>query len=128
MKRERNSMDNTEFPNEMRTIEDFQEFHRWLDTKNDFNMDIFLNMVLLSGEIGEVAQELKKVHFMVSPDRNKQGEAIPLEEALNIQRENIGQELADCLAYIFKLANYTGVDLQEAYLKKMRKNIDRTWK
>jgi NTP pyrophosphatase (non-canonical NTP hydrolase) len=121
-------MDNTEFPNEMRTIEDFQEFHRWLDAKNDFNMDIFLNMMLLSGEIGEVAQELKKVHFMVSPDRNKQGEAIPLEEALKIQRENIGQELADCLAYIFKLANYTGVDLQEAYLKKMRKNIDRTWK
>ena len=121
-------MSNAEFPNEMRTIEEFQEFHRWLDAKNDFNMDIFLNMMLLIGEIGEVAQELKKVHFMVSPDRNSEGKAVPLEVALQEQRENIGQELADCLAYIFKLANYTGVDLQEAYLKKMRKNLDRTWK
>ena len=84
--------------------------------------------MLLSGEIGEVAQELKKVHFMVSPDRNEEGEAVSLEVALQAQRENIGQELADCLAYIFKLANYTGVDLQEAYLKKMRKNVERTWK
>jgi len=121
-------MSDTAFPNEMRTIEDFQEFHRWLDAKNDFNTDIFLNMMLLSGEIGEVAQELKKVHFMVSPDRNAEGEAVPLEVALQEQRENIGLELADCLAYIFKLANYTGVDLQEAYLKKMGKNVDRTWK
>lgn len=121
-------MSETNFPNEMRTIEDFQAFHRWLDAKNSFNTDIFLNMMLLSGEIGEVAQELKKVHFMVSPDRNEEGEAVPLEVALQAQRENIGQELADCLAYIFKLANYTGVDLQEAYLKKMRKNVERTWK
>jgi NTP pyrophosphatase (non-canonical NTP hydrolase) len=43
-------------------------------------------------------------------------------------RESLGQELADCLAYIFKLANYTGVDLQEAYLKKMSENVERTWK
>lgn len=121
-------MSSTEFPNEMRTIEDFQEFHRWLDAKNDFNMDIFLNMMLLSGEVGEVAQELKKVHFMISSGYNAKNEAMSLEAALQEQRENIGQELADCLAYIFKLANYTGVDLQEAYVKKMRKNLNRTWK
>jgi len=128
MRREKERMEKTEFPNAMRTIEDFQEFHRWLDAKNDFNTDLFLNMMLLSGEVGEVAQVLKKVHFMVSPRRNEEGKAVPLEEALAEQREQIGQELADCLAYIFKLANYTGVDLQEAYLKKMRKNLDRTWK
>jgi NTP pyrophosphatase (non-canonical NTP hydrolase) len=51
-----------------------------------------------------------------------------LDEALIEQRENIGQELADYLAYILKLANYTGVDLQEAYLKKMKKNLERVWK
>src|SRR5579859_2743742 len=113
---EKISMDNTIFPNEMHTIQDFQKFHRWLDAKNDFNTDLFLNMMLLSGEVGELAQVLKTVHFMASPDRNA-GQAVSLE-----------QELADCLAYIFKLTNYTGVDLQEAYLKKMRKNLDRTWK
>jgi len=82
---------------------------------------------LLSGEIGELAQELKRVHFMVSPGEITDDE-VSLETALQKQRESIGQELADCLAYIFKLANYTGVDLQEAYLQKMRKNLDRIWK
>lgn len=120
-------MDNTDFPNQMRTIEDFQEFHRWLDAKNKFNRDLYFNMMLLSEEVGEVAQELKKVHYMVSPDDNEEDNAVSLEVALKEQCENIGQELADCLAYIFKLANYTGVSLQEAYLKKMRKNINRTW-
>jgi len=117
----------TSFPNEMHTIRDFQAFHRWLDEKNGFNTNLFLNMMLLSGEVGEVAQVLKKVHFMVDPGRNDQ-EVKTLEEALAEQRENMGQELADCLAYIFKMANYTGVDLQQAYLTKMRKNLDRTWK
>lgn len=121
-------MENTEFHNEMHTIADFQEFHRWLDARKSFNADLFFNMVLLSGEVGELAQELKKLHYMVSPDSNEENEAMPLDAALKELRENLGQELADCLAYIFKLANYTGVDLQEAYLKKMRKNLDRTWK
>lgn len=115
------------FPNGMRTIEDFQEFHRWLDEQKGFSGDIYLNMVLLSGEVGEVAQVLKRVHHMQDPQRND-GETKTLEEALDIHREDIGQELADCLAYIFKLANYTGVDLQRAYLEKMEKNLERTWK
>src|SRR5581483_11371034 len=115
------------FPNEMRTIEDFQEFHRWLDEQKSFNGDIALNMMLLSGEVGELAQVLKKVHHMQDPQRND-GETKTLEEALAVHREDIGQELADCLAYIFKLANYTGVDLQQAYLTKMEKNLERTWK
>jgi NTP pyrophosphatase (non-canonical NTP hydrolase) len=31
------------------------------------------------------------------------------------------------LAYILKLANYTGVDLEQAYLDKMKQNIGRDW-
>ncbi|NLF78398.1 MAG: hypothetical protein GX573_22115 [Chloroflexi bacterium] len=39
----------------------------------------------------------------------------------------IREELADVLAYVLKLANYTGIDLEEAYLEKMRTNQERTW-
>lgn len=116
------------FPGEMQTLQDFQAFHRWLDEKNAFDQDIFFNMMLLSGEVGEVAQVLKKVHFMITPQRSGEDQVKTLEEALTMQREEIGQELADCLAYIIKLANYTGVDLQAAYLQKMRKNLERVWK
>jgi len=35
--------------------------------------------------------------------------------------------MADCLAYLVKLANYAGIDLQEAYLTKMRQNLERRW-
>jgi NTP pyrophosphatase (non-canonical NTP hydrolase) len=116
------------FPNEMRTLQDFQAFHQWLDQKNNFNRDIFFNMVLLFGEVGELAQVLKKVHWMTERERNEGEAATTLEDALAEHRESLGQELADCLAYVFKMANYTGVDLQEAYLKKMAENVERTWK
>jgi len=109
----------------MRTIGDFQTFHRWLDERNNFSTDIPLNMMLLSGEVGEVVQVIKKVHFMMS--RND-GESVTLEDALATHRASIGEELADCLAYVFKIANYTGVDLQKAYIEKMEQNLDRTWK
>ncbi len=115
------------FPNAMRTIQDLQAFHRWLDEQKGFNSDIVFNMMLLSGEIGEVVQVLKQVYLMAGL-RSEGERAITLEAALAEQRENLGQELADCLAYILKLANYTGVDLQEAYLAKMAKNMQRSWK
>ena len=121
-------MDSPSFPNDMRTLSDFQDFHRWLDERNHFNQDILLNMVMLSGEIGEVAQVLKQIHWMSSSERMEQREAVTPEEALAAHREHLGEELADCLAYVFKLANYTGVDLQEAYRKKMVRNMQRTWK
>ena len=31
------------------------------------------------------------------------------------------------LAYLLKLANYAGVDLEAAYLEKMRRNQGRKW-
>jgi hypothetical protein len=32
------------------------------------------------------------------------------------------------MAYLLKLANYTGIDLETAYLHKMEKNKDRNWR
>src|SRR5579884_2239576 len=122
-----NEVISTMFPNNMQTLEDFQTFHRWLDEKNNFNTDIFLNMVLLSAEIGEFAQVLKKVYWRIDPQRNEGRSARTLEEALAEHHDELGQELADCLAYLLKIANYTGIDLQAAYLKKMAKNVSHLW-
>lgn len=44
------------------------------------------------------------------------------------QRDVLAEELADCLAYLVKLANYAGVDLEAAYLAKMRRNLGREWR
>jgi len=122
-------MSDSEFPNEMRTLADLQVFHRWLDEQKQFDPDIMFNMVLLIGEIGEVAEVLKRVRKKARGLEKRQNDPPDgaMESALADYREELGAELADCLGYIFKLANYTGVDLQEAYLKKMAINMHRNW-
>ncbi|MEE8392529.1 MAG: MazG nucleotide pyrophosphohydrolase domain-containing protein [Anaerolineae bacterium] len=44
------------------------------------------------------------------------------------QRDALAEELADCLAYLVKLANYANIDLEAAHLTKMRHNLGREWK
>lgn len=106
----------------------YQEFHRQLDNSKHFDPNLFLNYILLTEEMGEIATELVKVwgdskRFV----ENGRSAYDAHQEAINIHRPNLRLELADMLAYILKLANYTGIDLEQAYLDKMRKNIGREW-
>lgn len=122
-------MSDDKFPNPMQTIADFQAFHRWLDERKQFDPDIMFNMVLLTAEVGEAAEVLKQV-WKKARGLQKRQDAPPdgaMESALAEYRDELGAELADCLSYIFKLANYCGIDLQQAYLEKMAVNIHRNW-
>lgn len=96
-------------------LQELQSFHVALDNEKHFDQDIFRNIAYLSGEIGELVSAIRK-----------------LRKANNVLEESdariqVGDELADCLAYIVKLANYTEVDLHDAYVGKMRRNTDREW-
>jgi len=42
-------------------------------------------------------------------------------------RDELGSELADVLLYLLQLASVSGIDLQDAVLKKIEKNQTRTW-
>ncbi len=78
--------------------------------------------------MGEIAKELVKVWGdgkRLASDGRSLEEA--QQEALNKHRADLRSELADLLAYTLKLANYTGIDLEQAYLDKMRHNIGRDW-
>lgn len=90
------------------------------------------NYMLLTTEVGEVAEELRKIFNLtyryVSEGMNE-------EEAFRLAREEVkealGKELADCLAYITKFANFFEVDLEESFYQKMdevkrRQNKDAT--
>ncbi len=99
-----------------RRLRDFQQFHYWLDAAKHFEPDPYFNFILLQEEIGELAK-LLKARWLAG-----KGEASP--PAL----EQVGAEMADVLAYLLKLANYLGVDLETAYLEKMRLNQGRTWR
>ena len=74
------------------------------------------NVAYLTEEIGEIVHAIRKLE--------KAEDLAATEKA----REHLGEELADCLAYVLKLANYGDVDLQEAYVQKMARNLDRTWR
>ena len=96
-------------------LQDLQVFHRELDEAKHFDQDIFRNVAYLSGEIGELVSAIRTL-------RKENGVS-----GKSDARIQVGEELADCLAYIIKLANYAEIDLHEAYVNKMRKNTDREW-
>jgi NTP pyrophosphatase (non-canonical NTP hydrolase) len=96
-------------------IRDMQAFHKALDAEKDFDLDMIRNIAYLVGELGEVVHAARQFQRVKGSVQERGA------------REHLGEELADCLAYLLKLANYAGLDLQSAYVKKMRRNLDRTW-
>jgi NTP pyrophosphatase (non-canonical NTP hydrolase) len=88
------------------------------------------NYMLLTTEIAEVAQELRKAFNMTNTFINEGMEEDKAFEIAKVSiKEDLGKELADCLAYITKFANYFDIDLEESFYSKMeevknRKNRD----
>ncbi len=106
----------------------FQQFHRRLDESKGFDPDLFFNFILLVEEMGELATELVRIwgeSKRLAVGGQPLSETLP--ETIRQHHTALRNELADLLAYILKLANYTGIDLEQAYLEKMRLNIDRHW-
>lgn len=99
-----------------RRLPDYQAFHRYLDEVKGFNTDLLLNMVKLQEEVGELSRAVAK-HW----SGLQRGEG-------DIARHALQGELSDVLAYLLKIANYTGIDLEEAYITKMAVNRKRHWK
>ncbi|MFT9599527.1 MazG nucleotide pyrophosphohydrolase domain-containing protein [Mesobacillus sp.] len=88
------------------------------------------NYLLLTTEVAEVAEELRKTFNLT---QSKVQEGMEEDEAFLIAKESIkqdiGKELADCLAYLLKFYNYFDIDLEESFYEKMlevrvRKNKD----
>ena len=96
-------------------LQDLQAFHEWLDREKAFDLDLLRNVAYLTEEVGEVVGAIRDLKRADGPS------------AVEAARAHLGEELADCLAYVLKLANYAGVDLQEVYVRKMERNLDRTW-
>jgi deoxyguanosine kinase len=110
------------------SLTDFQNFHLSLDAEKGFDPDPFLNFIGLSEEVGELATSLKML-WLHQTRQQKLGlsEEQAHQAALREHRAAIQDELADCLAYLLKLSNYAGIDLEAAYLNKMQINAQRQW-
>ncbi len=111
-----------------RPLADWQRFHVELDRAKSFNTNPFFNFLCLSEEIGELGREFARLwgeEEILIADGQTSAQARQM--ALQRRRSALESELADCMAYLLKLANYAGVDLETAYLTKMRENQARTW-
>lgn len=78
------------------------------------------NYMLLTTEVAEVAEELRKAfNLTASYVENGMEEEQAFELAKKQIKEDIGKELSDCLAYMLKFYNYFGIDLEESFYAKM---------
>ena len=113
---------------QQRSLPAYQQFHVELDKEKGFITDLYFNYLRLSEEMGELGSELAQL-WREEAQLLVQGH--PLEEArqgaLQDRRADLESELADCMAYLLKMANYAGIDLETAYLRKMNINQLRSW-
>ncbi|MFC2036676.1 deoxynucleoside kinase [Chloroflexota bacterium] len=111
-----------------RPLADYQRYHIGLDKDKGFHTDMYFNYLCLSEEIGELSSELAKLWIEENTLRAAgETETHARQRALENRKQSLRAELADCMAYLLKLANYAGIDLEAAYLEKMKVNETRTW-
>ncbi|QTM99027.1 hypothetical protein ERJ70_06760 [Sediminibacillus dalangtanensis] len=113
--------------------ESFQKEMGWEIRKESYEVsreDLLNNYMLLTTEVAEVAEEFRKA-FNLTYKAVQEGEAKQqaFEKAKAVVKEDVGKELADCIAYITKMANYFEIDLEDSFYSKMeevkhRKNKD----
>ncbi|USB33904.1 MazG nucleotide pyrophosphohydrolase domain-containing protein [Paenibacillus sp. YPG26] len=88
------------------------------------------NYMLLTTEVAEVAEELRKAFNKTNECiRNGIDEETSFRLAKESIKEDLGKEFADCLAYIVKISNFFEIDLDKSFYSKMeevknRKNKD----
>lgn len=82
------------------------EVDEWIKSHGVRYFDELTNMAQLTEEVGEVARIISRRYGEQS---EKEGD----------KQKDLGEELADVLFVVICLANQTGVDLSEAFAKKL---------
>lgn len=83
-----------------------QEVDRWISNHGVRYFNELTNMAQLTEEVGEVARIIARRYGEQS-------------EKDSDKDKDLGEELADVLFVVLCLANQTGIDLQEAFEKKL---------
>ena len=109
-----------------RRLADFQRWQRSLDQgaldQGDAAMsDLYFNFMGLTQEVGELGAEMTAIWRQQKVQFQKVGnQPEAMELAMSECLPHLRAELADCLAYLLKLANNAGIDLETAYLETRR--------
>ena len=89
-----------------------QKVDEWIKTYGVRYFNELTNMAILTEEVGEVARIMSRTY----------GEQSSKESDL---KKQLPDELADVLFVLICIANQTGIDLQEAFVKNLEKKTNR---
>ena len=85
---------------------------KWNSKITESNIEMLEFLLLsLTGEVGEVANIVKKI--------------VRGDFKLDEKRQDIQEELTDVFIYLLKLSYQLDIDLEKAYVEKMKKNGER---
>ena len=90
-----------------------QAVDKWIDTYGVRYFNELTNMAILTEEVGEVARIIARSYGEQSP-----GDA-------RVEPDYLADELADVLFVVMCLANQTGIDLDKAFKKNLKKKTAR---
>jgi len=109
-------------PTPRRRLADFQRWQQARDPDGADLGDLYLNYMGLTQQVGELGSEMTAIWRQQKALFQKVGnQPEALEQAMSECMPHLRQELADCLAYLLKLANTTGIDLEAAYLERVNR-------
>ena len=95
------------------TIKEAQEkVDQWIKEYGGRYFDEMTNTVMLMEEVGEVARIMARRYGEQSEKESDKG-------------KDLGDEMADVLFVLICLANQTGIDLEEAMKKNLKKKTER---
>ena len=89
-----------------------QAVDEWIKEHGVRYFDELTNMAQLTEEVGEVARIIARRYGEQS-------------EKESDKEKDLGEELADVIFVVLCLANQTGVDIQEAFDRKLQKKTER---
>ena len=98
--------------NELTIPEAQQKVDEWIKTVGVRYFSELTNMTILTEEVGELARIMARKYGDQSFKKSD-------------EEYNLADEMADVLWVLICLANQTGVDLNEAFLKNMEKKTSR---
>ncbi|HAQ19328.1 MAG TPA: pyrophosphatase [Prolixibacteraceae bacterium] len=107
-------------PNEVTLPEAQQMVDQWIKTIGVRYFSELTNMTILTEEVGELARHFAR---QFGDQSYRADEAAPL--TAEAGRGLLADEMADVLWVLICLANQTGVDLNDAFLKNIEKKTSR---
>ena len=98
------------------TLKEIQDYVHSMTKIRGFERETIEHaMLLLVEEVGELAKATRNLLGLKSSRQRD-------------LRKNVKEELADCLIYLFDIANLADVDLEDAFREKERQSSRRKWR